>query len=229
LHEDQCPDQLALTEATHALLRVLWSGRWRSISPRYFVNAVWKHSALFAARKQQDANEFLNFYLGRVDDELKPRTATTSVMVSIEDTETCLSADICMIFELWSYANVSYSFVADSYPRWTCLESINTRRCVATSATLSQNEPNPYLVWSCHFPKNSQGRKATKYNYWIASNLCRVQVDLLGIINLIVTYVAKRRMLNGTSPCKDVHNRSLSPCEEHCGTKLKDCTRTIDE
>ena len=81
LHEDECPDQLALTEATHALLRVLWSGRWRSIKPRYFVNAVWKHSALFAARKQQDANEFLNFYLGRVDDELKPRTATTSVMV----------------------------------------------------------------------------------------------------------------------------------------------------
>ena len=81
LHDDECPDQLALAGATHALLRVLWSGRWRSISPRYFVNAVWKHSTLFAARKQQDANEFLNFYLGRVDDELKPRTAKTSVMV----------------------------------------------------------------------------------------------------------------------------------------------------
>ncbi len=83
LHEDECPDQLALTEATHALLRVLWSRRWRSISPRYFVNAVWKHSTLFAARKQQDANEFLNFYIGRVDDELKPRGTKTSVMVGI--------------------------------------------------------------------------------------------------------------------------------------------------
>ena len=62
LHENESPDKLALTDATHALLRVLWSGRWRSISPRYFVNAVWKHSALFAARKQQDANEFLQFY-----------------------------------------------------------------------------------------------------------------------------------------------------------------------
>jgi uncharacterized UBP type Zn finger protein len=81
LHENESPDKLALTDATHALLRVLWSGRWRSISPSYFVNAVWKHSALFASKKQQDANEFLNFYLGRVDDELKPRKATNSVMV----------------------------------------------------------------------------------------------------------------------------------------------------
>mmetsp|Transcript_25136 Transcript_25136/g.60479 ORF Transcript_25136/g.60479 Transcript_25136/m.60479 type:complete len:350 (+) Transcript_25136:714-1763(+) len=80
---NQHPDKLALTEATHALLRVLWSGRWQSISPKYFVNAVWKHSILFAARKQQDANEFLNFYLGRVDDELKPPKASNSVMMDL--------------------------------------------------------------------------------------------------------------------------------------------------
>lgn len=83
LHDNQSPDKLALTEAIHALLRVLWSGRWRSISPRYFVNAVWKHSILFAARKQQDANEFLNFFLGRLDDELKPRNAANSVMLDL--------------------------------------------------------------------------------------------------------------------------------------------------
>ena len=83
LHKDETPDELALTEATHALLRVLWSGRWKSIQPRAFVNAVWKHSVLFAARKQQDANEFLNFYLGRLDDELKQPKATTSVMLDL--------------------------------------------------------------------------------------------------------------------------------------------------
>ena len=83
LHKDSTPDELALTEATHALLRVLWSGRWKSIQPRAFVNAVWKHSVLFAARKQQDANEFLNFYLGRVDDELKSPKATSSVMMDL--------------------------------------------------------------------------------------------------------------------------------------------------
>ena len=83
LHKDHTPDELALTNATHALLRVLWSGRWKSIQPRVFVNAVWKHSVLFAARKQQDANEFLNFYLGRLDDELKNPKATTSVMLDL--------------------------------------------------------------------------------------------------------------------------------------------------
>lgn len=80
---DTSPDKLALTEATHALLRVLWSGRWSNITPRYFVNAVWKHGGLFAARKQQDANEFLNFFLGRVDDELKNPKAKESVMMDL--------------------------------------------------------------------------------------------------------------------------------------------------
>jgi len=83
LHEDQPPDELALTEATHALLRVLWSGRWRSIKPKYFVNAVWTQSGLFAARKQQDASEFLNFFVGRVDDELKAPKAVNSVMMDL--------------------------------------------------------------------------------------------------------------------------------------------------
>eukprot|EP00986_Skeletonema_menzelii_P010883 scaffold5454_cov135-Skeletonema_menzelii.AAC.1 len=81
--DDEPPDELVLTEATHALLRVLWSGRWRSIKPRYFVNAVWKHGGLFAARKQQDANEFLNFYVARVDDELKAPKAKNSVMMDL--------------------------------------------------------------------------------------------------------------------------------------------------
>ena len=83
LLEHDPPDRLALTEATHALLRVLWSGRWSSVVPRRFVNAVWKHGASFAARKQQDANEFLNFYLGRVDDELRPPKAASSVLMDL--------------------------------------------------------------------------------------------------------------------------------------------------
>ena len=83
LQKHQPPDELALTEATHALLRVLWSGQWRSIKPRYFVNTIWKHGGLFAARKQQDAQEFLGFYLGRVDDELKPKNAKDSVMMDL--------------------------------------------------------------------------------------------------------------------------------------------------
>ncbi len=81
--EDHSPSKLALTEATHALLRVLWSGRWSSISPRYFVNAIWKHGGLFAARKQQDANEFLNFYLGRVDDKLRHPKLTSLVLMDL--------------------------------------------------------------------------------------------------------------------------------------------------
>jgi len=66
------PDRLALTEALHGLLRVLWSGQWSSVAPRTFVQAVWTHGGLFAARRQQDAQEFLGFILDRLDDEINP-------------------------------------------------------------------------------------------------------------------------------------------------------------
>jgi len=99
LHVDASPDELALTEATHALLRVLWSGRWSHITPRYFVNAVWKHSVFFAARKQQDANEFLNFFLARVDDELRNPKANSSVMMDLFgiDQYQEVKCDKCMV------------------------------------------------------------------------------------------------------------------------------------
>uniref|UniRef100_A0A7S4JPF7 Ubiquitin carboxyl-terminal hydrolase n=1 Tax=Odontella aurita TaxID=265563 RepID=A0A7S4JPF7_9STRA len=73
LDDDAWKDRLALCEASHALLRVLWSGRWSSVEPRAFVHAVWTHmGGQFAARRQQDAQEFLAFVIGRLDDELRP-------------------------------------------------------------------------------------------------------------------------------------------------------------
>lgn len=73
LDDDAWKDRLALCEASHALLRVLWSGRWCSVEPRAFVHAVWTHMGRqFAARRQQDAQEFLAFVIGRLDDELRP-------------------------------------------------------------------------------------------------------------------------------------------------------------
>ena len=83
LMNDQDPNELSLAYSTHSLLRVLWNGRWASISPSHFVNSVWTHSGLFAARRQQDANEFLSFFLGRLDDEMKPQCESNSVMMDL--------------------------------------------------------------------------------------------------------------------------------------------------
>ena len=59
------PEALELSAELHALLRVLWSGKWKSAAPHAFVQAVWTHGGLFAARRQQDASEFLGFLLDR--------------------------------------------------------------------------------------------------------------------------------------------------------------------
>ena len=53
----------------HALLRVLWSGRYACISPHEMVQVVWNVGGQFASRRQHDAQEFLTFMLGRLSDE----------------------------------------------------------------------------------------------------------------------------------------------------------------
>ncbi|KAL1529894.1 hypothetical protein AB1Y20_000822 [Prymnesium parvum] len=63
--------ELQLCSATHALLRVLWSGQWSSCSPHEFVHQFWTHvGEQFASRTQHDAQEFLIFYLNRLSEEL---------------------------------------------------------------------------------------------------------------------------------------------------------------
>ena len=47
----------------HALLRVLWSGRYACISPHEMVQVVWNVGGQFASRRQHDAQEFLTLTL----------------------------------------------------------------------------------------------------------------------------------------------------------------------
>ena len=68
------PPTLELCRALHAVLRVLWSGRWASCAPHVLVQAVWTHVGnVFANRRQNDAQEFLLFLLARLDEELQPK------------------------------------------------------------------------------------------------------------------------------------------------------------
>ena len=67
--EAEPAEEAHVTNAVHALLRVLWSGRYACISPHEMVQVVWNVGGQFASRRQHDAQEFLTFVLGRLSDE----------------------------------------------------------------------------------------------------------------------------------------------------------------
>lgn len=43
----------------HALMRVMWSGKWAVVTPHALLNAVWELTPCFRGYTQQDAQEFL--------------------------------------------------------------------------------------------------------------------------------------------------------------------------
>ncbi|CAH1787305.1 unnamed protein product [Owenia fusiformis] len=59
-----------LCQELHALIRVMWSGKWAIVSPHAMLNAVWTVIPFFKGYAQQDAQEFLCELLDKVDSEL---------------------------------------------------------------------------------------------------------------------------------------------------------------
>ena len=43
----------------HALMRVMWSGKWALVTPHAVLNAVWRLIPAFHGYTQHDAQEFL--------------------------------------------------------------------------------------------------------------------------------------------------------------------------
>lgn len=47
----------------HALMRVMWSGKWAVVTPHAVLNAVWELTPCFRGYTQHDAQEFLWYVL----------------------------------------------------------------------------------------------------------------------------------------------------------------------
>ena len=63
----------SLGHELHAVLRVMWSGKWARISPHAMLQAVWKVIPFFKGYTQQDAQEFLRYW-SLISPELKVKT-----------------------------------------------------------------------------------------------------------------------------------------------------------
>eukprot|EP00123_Amoebidium_parasiticum_P011150 comp20537_c0_seq1/m.26334 comp20537_c0_seq1/g.26334 ORF comp20537_c0_seq1/g.26334 comp20537_c0_seq1/m.26334 type:complete len:625 (-) comp20537_c0_seq1:127-2001(-) len=68
--KEQPKEELSLSHEIHAILRVMWSGKWGLVTPHAMLHAVWRLIPSFRGYMQQDAQEFMCQLLDGLQDEL---------------------------------------------------------------------------------------------------------------------------------------------------------------
>ena len=64
-------NDVMLAEELHALLRVMWAGKHHLVAPFGLLHSVWKTIPFLRGHAQQDAQEFLQVFLDRIERELE--------------------------------------------------------------------------------------------------------------------------------------------------------------
>nr|CAB3267566.1 ZF(UBP)-3 zinc finger protein 3 [Phallusia mammillata] len=64
---------LSLCHELHDLYHIMWSGKWKLVSPYHFLSSVWQLIPSFRGYSQQDAQEFLCELLDKIVSELERR------------------------------------------------------------------------------------------------------------------------------------------------------------
>jgi ubiquitin carboxyl-terminal hydrolase 44/49 len=72
-------DHVSLCNGLYELLRVMWSGKWATVTPHTFLNTVWKAVPSFYGFSQQDAQEFLCEFLDHLQRELESVPCSVAV------------------------------------------------------------------------------------------------------------------------------------------------------
>ncbi|CAK8689339.1 ubiquitin carboxyl-terminal hydrolase 44-like [Clavelina lepadiformis] len=67
------PNSLSLCHELHDLYHIMWSGKWKLVSPCHFLSSVWQLIPSFRGYSQQDAQEFLCELLDKIVSELERR------------------------------------------------------------------------------------------------------------------------------------------------------------
>ena len=67
---DEESSEVVLSEELHALLRVMWAGKHHLVAPFGLLHSVWKTIPFLRGHAQQDAQEFLQVFLDRIEREL---------------------------------------------------------------------------------------------------------------------------------------------------------------
>ncbi|XP_013910707.1 PREDICTED: ubiquitin carboxyl-terminal hydrolase 49 [Thamnophis sirtalis] len=72
---------ISLCHELHTLFRVMWSGKWASVSPFAMLHSVWSLIPAFRGYDQQDAQEFLCELLDKVQQELESEGTKRRILI----------------------------------------------------------------------------------------------------------------------------------------------------
>ncbi|XP_034977653.1 ubiquitin carboxyl-terminal hydrolase 49 isoform X1 [Zootoca vivipara] len=74
---------ISLCHELHTLFRVMWSGKWASVSPFAMLHSVWSLIPAFRGYDQQDAQEFLCELLDKVQQELESEGTKRRILIPL--------------------------------------------------------------------------------------------------------------------------------------------------
>eukprot|EP00118_Oscarella_pearsei_P016360 m.155269 g.155269 ORF g.155269 m.155269 type:complete len:631 (+) comp38662_c0_seq1:10-1902(+) len=124
-----------LSKALHALFRVMWSGKWATVTPHAMLNAIWSRLPDFRGYSQQDAQEFLCEFLGELHSELTSLPKSLAVVISGPFRDTLSASDVIL-----------QSFEGKLLSQVTCLSCKSVSERVEPFLDLSLDFPSRYQV-----------------------------------------------------------------------------------
>ncbi|CAZ82424.1 unnamed protein product [Tuber melanosporum] len=138
-----------LAEAFAAIVRHLWSGEYSFISPITIKDVAGRLNEMFRNNDQQDAQEFLEFLLDGLHEDLNPH-ANHGKLRPLNDDEECrrerLPVQLASIIEWQRYTHHNYSVVVNWF-QGQLSSMLSCLTCGRTSTTYS-----PFMYLSLPIP-----------------------------------------------------------------------------
>ncbi|XP_078488063.1 zinc finger protein 3 [Ciona intestinalis] len=140
----QLPPSLSLCHELNDLYHIMWSGKWKLVSPCHFLSSVWQLIPSFRGYSQQDAQEFLCELLDKIVSELEWKRRRPQMLVS-NGLATRISKVVHAVFEGKLHSMVK------------CLECGNISSTIEPFWDLSLEFPQRYHVNAYTWKNSNQG------------------------------------------------------------------------
>uniref|UniRef100_H2Z743 Ubiquitin carboxyl-terminal hydrolase n=1 Tax=Ciona savignyi TaxID=51511 RepID=H2Z743_CIOSA len=140
----QLPPALSLCQELNDLYHIMWSGKWKLVSPCHFLSSVWQLIPSFRGYSQQDAQEFLCELLDKIVSELERKKRRPSMLIS-----NGLASQISKV--------VHAVFEGNLHSKVKCLECCHISSTIEPFWDLSLEFPPRYHVSANNWKNTSQG------------------------------------------------------------------------